>query len=419
MFNILICSDLHLGYCENDPIRKNDTFETFEEVLQIAKSRNVDFILCSGDFFHHNNPSRNTMNKTIHLLRKYCVFKKEHEYRTTKSDVYEHNISQISNVDDKALNIGLPIYTIHGNHDDLNCRGLTALDPLHEAGLINLIGKNVNNECYVMTPIQFEKQGCKLAVYGIGCQKDERLSASLKTGITWNIVEGHFNVLLLHQNRYPRGTMGYIDANLLPNYLNLVIWGHEHECQIEPQKINNLYITQPGSTVATSLNKSESGLKKVAILKITHTFELEPIILKSVRPFVWREVKNTQNIDSVVKQAIADAKLISDKEPLVRVRIKTNKPFDTVKASVKYSELANSQNMFLLKEHNFPKKEFQIDLNLPKNIQEGVEKFLKNESDALNVCVEKHISTLETKVKNEININNPIDITMVEKLLKN
>ena len=50
----------------------------------------------------------------------------------------------------------MPIFSIHGNHDDLsgkvgaiqsiwihNCKfqGLTALDVLHETGLINLFGK--------------------------------------------------------------------------------------------------------------------------------------------------------------------------------------------------------------------------------------------------------------------------------------
>ena len=46
-----------------------------------------------------------------------------------------------------------------------------------------------------------------------------------------------FNLMAIHQNRLPRGagvTMkGYIKEALLPNCLDLVVWGHEHECTIE------------------------------------------------------------------------------------------------------------------------------------------------------------------------------------------
>ncbi len=67
---------------EKDPVRGNDTFTTFEEILQIAKDEEVrlfilsklkvDFILLGGDLFHLNKPSRSTLYKTIELLRKYC-----------------------------------------------------------------------------------------------------------------------------------------------------------------------------------------------------------------------------------------------------------------------------------------------------------------------------------------------------------
>lgn len=51
VFRILICTDLHVGYGERDPLRRNDSFNTLEEILQIAKERNVDFILCGKLLF--------------------------------------------------------------------------------------------------------------------------------------------------------------------------------------------------------------------------------------------------------------------------------------------------------------------------------------------------------------------------------
>ena len=58
---ILIATDNHLGYEERDPIRGEDSFRTFEEILKIAKNNSVDMILLGGDLFHFNKPSRNTL----------------------------------------------------------------------------------------------------------------------------------------------------------------------------------------------------------------------------------------------------------------------------------------------------------------------------------------------------------------------
>lgn len=34
--------------------------------------KKVDFILLGGDLFHDNKPSKNTLYKTMNLLKKYC-----------------------------------------------------------------------------------------------------------------------------------------------------------------------------------------------------------------------------------------------------------------------------------------------------------------------------------------------------------
>lgn len=83
-FQILIATDIHLGYGEKNEIlgmylkckqsenlfslyfvisQADDSFNTFEEILQIANSRDVDFILLGGDLFHDATPSPNSLNK--------------------------------------------------------------------------------------------------------------------------------------------------------------------------------------------------------------------------------------------------------------------------------------------------------------------------------------------------------------------
>lgn len=61
LFRIMIATDNHLGYLEDDQIRGDDSFNSFEEVLQITKAENADFLVLSGDLFHHHDPSKKTM----------------------------------------------------------------------------------------------------------------------------------------------------------------------------------------------------------------------------------------------------------------------------------------------------------------------------------------------------------------------
>ena len=53
----LVATDVHLGHKEKHPVRNNDSFEAFEEVLQMAKKKKVDFLLLGGDLFDEVNPS--------------------------------------------------------------------------------------------------------------------------------------------------------------------------------------------------------------------------------------------------------------------------------------------------------------------------------------------------------------------------
>jgi len=43
-FKILVATDIHLGFLEKDPVRGNDSFITFEEILQCAKNLELRLI---------------------------------------------------------------------------------------------------------------------------------------------------------------------------------------------------------------------------------------------------------------------------------------------------------------------------------------------------------------------------------------
>jgi len=59
-----------------------------------------------------------------------------------------------------------------------------------------------------------------------------------------------FNIFVLHQNRV-KVRDAYISEDKLHKFLNLIIWGHEHECRIKPEfnQQGEYFISQPGKTI--------------------------------------------------------------------------------------------------------------------------------------------------------------------------
>ena len=56
-FEILISSDNHIGYQEKDKYYGEDSFNAFEEVLELANKQKTDFVLLGGDLFHDLRPT--------------------------------------------------------------------------------------------------------------------------------------------------------------------------------------------------------------------------------------------------------------------------------------------------------------------------------------------------------------------------
>lgn len=95
--------------------------------------------------------------------------------------------------------------------------------------------------------------------------------------------------------------------------MDLVVWGHEHECNINPSEsaVGTFRITQPGSSVATSLTEGESLPKHVGVLDIRGSeFRLIPIPLMQVRSFAMGNIclaeTGLDNEDIRVDDAMGD-----------------------------------------------------------------------------------------------------------------
>jgi double-strand break repair protein MRE11 len=186
---------------------------------------------------------------------------------------------------------------------------------------VNYFGKNPDFDNIVINPILMRKGSTKLAIYGLGNVRDERLNRSWShKKVTFLRPEedpdSWFHVFVFHQNRVAHSIKNYIQETMLPDWLNLVIWGHEHECLISPipTAVGKFRITQPGSSVATSLSEHEARPKHFGLLQIAGTlFKLKPIPLKAVRAFVIDEIVLAQcpELDLLPKNSYADRRCSS------------------------------------------------------------------------------------------------------------
>eukprot|EP00833_Pecoramyces_ruminatium_P014842 jgi/Orpsp1_1/1188874/evm.model.d7180000067885.1 len=359
ILTILIATDNHLGYMERDPLRSNDSFQTFEEILLYAKQYNVDMMLLGGDLFHDNKPSRKTLYNTIALLRKHCMGDKpcQLEFLSDQKRNFT-SFFPIVNYEDPNLNISLPIFSIHGNHDDPSGDGnLCALDILSASGLVNYFGKSSQVDNIEISPILLKKGNTRLALYGLGNIRDERL---YRTFLRKNVkmlrprqnMDEWFNLFVLHQNRISHNPKNYIPETFLNDFIDLILWGHEHECLIDLSKneLKNFYITQPGSSIATSLCEGESKTKHIGILKIKKKqFEIEKIKLKSVRPFIMMDIclqdalndeRDPTTVTNYLIQKVEELekKAIEEwKENNPELSVKMNSPRPLIRLRVEYS----------------------------------------------------------------------------------
>ncbi|WFD33923.1 meiotic recombination [Malassezia cuniculi] len=314
----LLASDNHLGVHERDPVRGDDSINTFREILEIARDQNVDFVLLGGDLFHENKPSRETMHRTLSLLREFTLGDRAIAIELLSDPFTDDEPFPTINYEDENINVSIPIFSIHGNHDDPQGAGqrraLSALDLLSASGLINYFGRielgsehepragdkrgGGARQSTTLRPILLQKGHTRIALYGMGNVKDERLNYELRANHISMLrpaeePDSWFNVLTVHQNRVPHNNMAYIPESAFDDSIDLVVWGHEHEQRIMPESVSEkpYHISQPGSSVATSLMPGETVTKRVAIVHVDRRdFLIEPITLRTVRPFVMREI---------------------------------------------------------------------------------------------------------------------------------
>lgn len=295
---ILLTTDNHVGYLENDPVRGDDLWRSFQEITYMAKTRDVDMVVQGGDLFHVSKPLKKSLLHVIQALRLNCMGDRPCELELLSDPAPALRAGDVVNYEDPNINVSIPVFAISGNHDDATGEGLLSpLDVLATTGLINYFGDIPRLDKICVTPLVFQKGFTKLALYGINNMRDERLQRIMRNGdVTFQkpeLASDFFNLLCLHQNHHRHSLTSYVPEDFLPSFLDFVLWGHEHECIPFPQynPTTGFDTLQAGSSVATSLCQAEAAPKHVFLMKIRgKDYSLEPIPLSTVRPFIIKDV---------------------------------------------------------------------------------------------------------------------------------
>lgn len=178
VIKIMVATDNHLGYKEKDPVLGNDSFLAFEEILKHAVENDVDFILLGGDLFHDATPSQHSLHQCMSLLRKYTLGSRaiNLEILSDQTINFEDCFNSSVNYEDPNLNVSIPVFSIHGNHDDPSGFKLkSTLDLLAATGLVNYFGKFTDLSQLDIHPILLRKGVTQLAIYGLSYIHDSRL----------------------------------------------------------------------------------------------------------------------------------------------------------------------------------------------------------------------------------------------------
>lgn len=328
-------------------------------------------VLLAGDLFHDNKPSRKALYQVMRSLRMNCLGEKpcELEMLSDAGDIFEGAFNHV-NYEDEDINIAIPVFSIHGNHDDPSGDGhFCSLDLLQVSGLLNYIGRTPESDNIQVKPVLLQKGQTKLALYGMSNVRDERLFRTFRDGkvkfFNPSVQKNDwFNIMAVHQNHHAHTETSYLPENFLPEFLDLVVWGHEHECLIDP-RLNpetGFRVMQPGSSVATSLVPGEAVPKHVAVVSVTgKDFKVTSHRIKSVRPFITKEIalanettfrsldKQKDNKDEVTKRlmVIVEEMIEQAKHEWLAIQDEAEGeieiPLPLVRLKVEYSSVDNGR----------------------------------------------------------------------------
>ncbi len=300
MVRFLHISDTHLGsrqYMRDD--REDDFYDAFREVIDIAVSEKVDFIVHSGDLFDTWSPSNRALT----------------EFKETALKMKE---------------AGIPMYLIMGDHDRPKRTDYPA------AKIFDFLGIKLLGHDGVETDV-FSKDGEEVLIAGISNLKGshtEQLKEEYAKADT--LTSGHRNsILLSHQ-----GITGFLIDDAceakyedLPKTYSYLAFGHVHDGAVKSEKVP--LFSYAGSTEMKSIREIPAFLKQgksVNLVTLKDGIpEVQRISLKSVRYQLLIESDYSNYLQDIRNALEKHSASFGSKTPLLTVRINGEADKENVK----------------------------------------------------------------------------------------
>ena len=165
----------------------------------------------------------------------------------------------------------------------------------------------------IVYPVLLQKGQTKIAIYGWGWITDMRFRSIVDLGdLVFEVpedVDDYFNILVVHQNRVPRycfffdlptiipirsSKTDFYPETEIPDFIDYVLWGHEHDQKYDWIPDKRMLIDQPGATVVTSLTNGELDQRRIGMLTVRRKknelfWRHDPIPLDTSRIFIFRD----------------------------------------------------------------------------------------------------------------------------------
>lgn len=292
---IAIVSDMHIGYERF----AEDAFKQARSALEKAATL-ADAIIIPGDVFDRRAPKPEVMAQAINIFRE--LSKKR----------WNSRVVSFSSRGTKCYT-DIPVIAIAGTHER------TAFGKENPLSLLGLAGLLVDvNEATAI----IEKDGEKVAVFGLGGLSDERVKEKLAE-LNPQPVNGMFNIFMFHQSTYELLPFSdeFIHNNDLPKGFDLYVDGHIHS-RVEDVVHGKKFLI-PGSTVLTQLKEGEQE-EKGFLLFDTRTYTYEFIKIEC-RQLVFRTIKldsaTPKEAGELCEREIEGILSSSKRMPIIRLKL--------------------------------------------------------------------------------------------------
>ena len=315
-----IFSDTHLGFDEKGE-RKEESFNNLKQAISLCLENDADAILLSGDIFDAPVPSHTVLYKSMECFD----FSKKKE-SNVKLIVEKNGESKEQSFS------GIPIMTIHGNHEFRGKDTKTAIEVLDLSGYLVYF-----HACRIV----IQKDDEKVFVYGLGAVPEKK---ALEVLNYWNPKPepNAVNLMLLHQSikefmAIEDEMVATISLSDLPKGFDVIVNGHLHWSNI--QELGKTKFLLAGSTIPTSIKKLETEKPKGVYLFDSNSKELSFFPLPNQRKMFYHKEKmdyaSPEQVIALCEKLIG--KDISEKhefKPLIRINFK-----GTLKKGISHSDI--------------------------------------------------------------------------------